>query len=170
MHLFDKGLYASIKIILLAGFITGTLDILTAFADHYWQSGKGASDVLKFIASGVFGSKAFSGSSSMIWLGLLFHYLIAFAFTIILFILYPKLNLLRINIILLAAIIGIFIWLVMNVIVMPLSNTPKFSFNASHALKAVLILICMIGLPLSLIFKSFFNNKKIIYERRGRKI
>jgi hypothetical protein len=143
------------KTILFAWLIAGSLDILSAFVDYYLKSGKGPAGVLKFIASGIFGKEAFD-NDSMIWIGLLLHFTIALLFTIIFFLLYPRLKFLRINIALSAVIIGIFIWLIMNRVVVPLSNTPKYPFNPVNAIKAVLILIFMIGLPLSVIFKRYY--------------
>ncbi|HEY2727215.1 MAG TPA: hypothetical protein VGI61_08585, partial [Parafilimonas sp.] len=62
--------------------LAGTLDILAAFADYYIATRRGPEGVLRFIASGVFGKDAFTGASLMIWLGLFFHFVIAFALTI----------------------------------------------------------------------------------------
>lgn len=150
------------KTVILAGLIAGSLDILSAFTDYYIRTGKGPEGVLRFIASGVFGKAAFTDDSMMMWMGLLFHFIIAFAFTIVFFILYPRVKLLHINIVLTAVILGMITWLVMNLVVVPLSNTPKFSFNPVYAIKAVLILICMIGLPLSIIFKKYFKNNNSV--------
>jgi hypothetical protein len=137
------------RTVILAGLIAGSLDILSAFTDYYIRTGKGPEGVLRFIASGVFGKDAFTGDSIMIWLGLLLHFVIAFAFTTVFFILYPRVKFLHISIILTAFIFGMFAWLIMNLVVVPLSNTPKIPFNPIYAIKAMLILICMIGLPLS---------------------
>lgn len=146
---------SAFKTILFAWLLVGSLDILSAFIDYYLRTGKGPSGVLKFIASGVFGKEAF-GNDSMIWIGLLFHFTIALLFTILFFLLYPRLKFLRINIALTAVIIGTFIWLIMNRVVVPLSNTPKYPFNPVNAIKAALILIFMIGLPLAVIFKRYY--------------
>ncbi len=68
--------------VLKAGFIVGTLDILAAFINYYINTGKSPEPVLKFIASGVFGKSAFTIGNEMLAWGLLFHYGIAFIFTI----------------------------------------------------------------------------------------
>lgn len=141
------------KIILFAGFLVGSLDILSAFVDYYIRSGKGPEDILKFVASGVFGATAFSGGAMIIFLGLLFHYIIAFCFTLIFFWLYPRLPLLRKNIIVTAVLYGLFIWLVMNLAIVPLSSAPKTPFPLFKIVKGMLILICLIGLPLAIIMK-----------------
>ncbi len=145
----------AIKIIFLAGFIAGSLDILSAFIDHYIQSGKGPEGVLKFIASGVFGQEAFSDGDKMIFFGLLFHFIIAFCFTIFFYWLYQRVPFLQHNVFVTAILYGLFIWVVMSLIVVPLSNTNKYPFHSVNAIKSLLILICMIGLPLSLVMKYF---------------
>jgi hypothetical protein len=144
------------KTILFAWLLVGSLDISSAFVDYYIRTGNGPEGVLKFIASGVFGKAAFGGDESMVWIGLLLHFVIALLFTTIFFLLYPRLKFLQIDIALSALIMGISIWFIMNLVVMPLSNTPKFPFNPANAIKAVLILIFMIGFPLSIIFKKYY--------------
>ena len=153
-----KNKNASIKTIIIAGLIVGTLDILAAFADYYIATGKGPEGVLRFIASGVFGKAAFTGTTIMIWLGLLFHFIIAFGLTIFFFIIYPKIKFLQLNIILTAIIFGIASWLITNLIIVPLSNTPSIPFKFSNALKAFCILVFTIGAPLSIIFKNFYKS------------
>lgn len=147
----------AIKTILITGLIAGSLDILAACTDYYIKTGKGPDDVLRFIASGIFGNNAFTGTTLMIWFGLLFHFIIAFALTIFFFIVYPKIKLLQINVILTAIIFGIASWLITNLIIVPLSNT-SIPFKLSNALKAALILIFTIGIPLSIIFRNFYKS------------
>jgi hypothetical protein len=53
----------------------------------------------------------------MALLGLLFHYLAAFAFTIFFFFIYPKLKLQSVNRFILAILFGFFAWVVMNKLV-----------------------------------------------------
>ena len=148
----------NIRTILFAWLLCGSLDILSAFIDYYIKTGKGPDGVLKFVASGVFGKEAFNGSGAMVWLGLLFHFIIAFAFTLLFFILYPRIKWLRVNVFITAIIFGLIVWAIMNLIVVPLSNTPRPASSQRHIIKPMLILICMIGLPLSIIYKRYFRN------------
>src|SRR5262252_5521877 len=96
--------------ILLVGLLVGALDILTAFADYFLATGNGPEGVLKFIASGVFGRAAFKGGANMIISGLLFHFLIAYFFTLLFFLIYPKTKFLQKSKIITAVIYGMFIW------------------------------------------------------------
>lgn len=148
------------------GLLVGALDITAALVDVYIASGNGPAGVLRYIASGVFGNEAFSGGSVMIAWGLFFHFVIAFAFTIFFYWLYPKINAMRIHPIATGIIYGIFIWAITNRIVVPLSNTPPMArFNLLRALKAIAILIIMIGLPLSFIMKKHFKYKARVDEQ-----
>ena len=153
---------ASIKIILISWLLVGTLDILAALIDYSIATGKGPANVLKYIASGAFGESAFSGGSGMIIMGLLFHYFFALCFTVLFFWIYPRINLLAKNRILTGILYGIFIWLVMNLVVVQLCNAPHAPIKAmkiTKIIKAALILICMIGLPLSFIAYNYFSGK-----------
>lgn len=162
-------LSANFKIILLTGLLVGSLDIITALTDYSITTGKNSEVVLRFIASRVFGKKAFTGGTSMVLAGLALHFLIAFSFTLFFFWLYPRLSLLSKNRILTAVIYGIFMWLVMNFIVLPISNTPNMPFNLK-VVKPMLILIVMIGLPLSFIaYKNFSAKikKEVLFSKEN---
>ena len=149
------------KLILLTGLLVGTLDITAACTDYYIATGKGPEGVLRFVASGIFGQQAFTGSDTMMAWGLLFHYTIAFSFTIFFFWIYPKIKFMAAYPILTAVIYGIFMWVITTRIVMPLSNTPSGTFHFWRAIKAILILIAMLGLPLSFIARSYYGKKPV---------
>jgi uncharacterized membrane protein YagU involved in acid resistance len=148
-----------LKIILLSTLLVGTLDIIAAVSLYVIQSGKKPDNVLKFIASGIFGKEAFTAGVSMVFWGLAIHFCIAFSFTFFFFIVYPALaNYLK-NKIALGAVFGIFTWIVMNLLVLPLTNIPKMPFDSVQALLNVLILIIAIGIPLSWMASTYFNSK-----------
>jgi len=79
-------------IIIWTTFLAGTLDITAAFINSYLRSEVTPDIVLQYIASGVLGREAFSGGLGTAFLGLIFHYLIAFVWTLIFFKLYPLLR------------------------------------------------------------------------------
>lgn len=136
-----------------AGLIAGTMDICAACIQYYLRTGKNPENVLRFVASGVFGKEALAGGHLYSAAGLLFHYLIAFSFTVFFFFIYPRLKFLSYNIFLSAVLYGVFTWTIMSRIVLPLSNTPPIPFTWSGAATAAGILIVCIGLPLSIIAK-----------------
>lgn len=146
------------KAIIVSGCIVGSLDILAAIVDFYISTGKGPAGIFKYIASAIIGDKAFSGGANILIAGILLHYIIAFLFTIFFFFLYQKSKWMSSNKLLAGILYGIFIWVMMNRIVIPLSFTPKLPFVAWKAVKAALILICMIGIPLSFLAARFSNS------------
>ena len=145
-------------ILLKAGLLVGTLDILTAFVHYFLKTGDNPLGILKYVASGLFGKEAFTGGNSMFWAGLILHYIIAFSFTIFFFWLYPKLSFLSKYKVLTGVLYGIFIWTVMNLIVVPLSKIPNRPFTITNSLINVVILIVFIGIPLSLMANAFYKR------------
>jgi hypothetical protein len=145
-------------IIILSGLLVGTLDISAAFIDVYIATGRGPEAVCKYIASGVFGNDAFTGGSGMIVWGLIFHFIIAFSFTIFFFFLYRNMKFIRRYPLPSAILYGIFMWAITNRVVVPLSNTPPGGpFNIWKALKAMTILTVLISLPLTIIARKFLK-------------
>jgi uncharacterized membrane protein YagU involved in acid resistance len=107
----------------------------------------------------VFGKSAFSGDNMMAVWGLLLHFLIAFIWTILFFLIYPKLKLLSWNRIITGILFGIFIWIMMSQVVVPMSKATAGPFDIKQAVIAVLILIGAIGLPLSFILHRYYAVK-----------
>jgi hypothetical protein len=133
----------------LAWLIAGTLD-LTAATVQMLINDRDPVMMLKFIASGVFGSAALAGGNGYAVLGVLFHYVIAGIWTWLFFLLYPQFRFLQKNVWITAVVYGLFVWFVMNRIVLPLSNTPSIPFTVKGALISATVLIFAIGMPLSL--------------------
>ena len=145
--------------ILQAGLIVGTLDILSAFIYYFIKSGKTNFLVIfKFIASGIFGKDAGDGGTGMILAGFILHYAIAFSFTVFFFWLYPKVNVMSKNRIVTGVVYGLFVWTLMNLVVVPLSNTVHRPFKIEGVLINMGILIVCIGLPLSFMANAFFRK------------
>ncbi len=148
------------KAVLFAWLTAGSLDILTAFVHYYLKTGKNPFGVLNYVASGVFGTSAFTGGTAMAVWGLVFHYIIAFSFTLLFFLIYPRWKFLSLNKALTAIGYGLFVWALMNLVVLPMSNVPRPVFHLSNALIAATILIFMIGLPVTLIISKYYSGKE----------
>lgn len=147
-----------LKTILWAGLLVGALDITAAFIQTSLYGGSPVR-VLNFIASGVFGKEALDGGASFAFYGLVFHFCIAMGWTTLFFLIYPKLKFLSRNKIITGVGYGFFIWLMMNRIVLPLSNVPHFPFRLTSAVIGALILMAAIGLPLSLIANKYYSSR-----------
>ena len=151
------------KTILLAGLLVGSLDIIAALINFRLSTGKNPTIVLQYIASAVFGrTRAYVEGSNMIFWGAVFHFLIAYFFTIIFFILYINFSFMSKNRLLTGIAYGILIWCVMNLVVVPLSLNNYVKWNQQTWIN-LLILIFMIGIPLSYIAQWYFKKKAITF-------
>ncbi|MFX1706546.1 hypothetical protein PV783_21435 [Chitinophaga sp. CC14] len=145
--------------VLLAGLITGTLDILSAFVYFSVVShGQPVGKILVYISSGVFGKAAFSGGPAMMWWGLLFHYLIALTWSFVFFVLYPKIAGLHKHPVATGLVYGLLVWCVMNLVVVPLSQVPHGPLRLVNSVINILILMAMIGLPLSFMARKYYTR------------
>lgn len=150
---------SAVATICKAWFAAGTLDILAAFTQFYLRSGKNPLVILKYVASGAYGPAAIQGGAEMEWMGLLFHYLIALGATLFFFWIYPNAAFLRINKWITAILYGLFTWVVTNLAIVPLSRIHKFPSDPGQAVIGALILIVMIGLPLSFIIGGYYDRR-----------
>jgi len=145
----------ALKNILWIGFLVGTLDGLAALLLNY---NVGPAPIFRFIAKGAFGQDAITGGSEMVIAGIVFHYFISYLFTTAFYILYPfSLSLLK-NKYVVANVYGGITWLVMNIIVVPISKIGPHEFKAFAVIKAVLILIVCVGLPVALTADKKFKK------------
>jgi len=151
------------KTIFLSGLLVGTLDILSAFIDVYLSKHSNPLLVLNYIASGILGKEVIAnGSTGTMILGLLLHYFIAFSFTLLFFWLCARTSMLRWNWVVRGLCYGIVIWLIMNLVVVQLSKVPHGPISAmqwNRIAKSALILIGMIGLPLSFIVHQQLKHR-----------
>ncbi|HEY0066098.1 MAG TPA: hypothetical protein VGB46_02005 [Flavisolibacter sp.] len=156
-----------LTIVLWTGLLVGVLDLLAALTSYYLNSGRNPMNVIRYIASAVFGPKAFAGDPSMLFWGFLFHFLIAMCFTLFFFWLYPRLRLHSLPRLLTALMYGLLIWAVMNLLVLPQTQAPRAPFEWTNAITNMLILIAMIGLPLSFVAYRVYgvNRQSAIVNR-----
>jgi len=152
------------KAILLATFVAGTLDISAAIVSFMLKGGKDPIKIFYFISSGVFGKEIAYGSGAWMALaGLLFHYLIVFLFSLFMFLIYPWIKSLLRNKIIIGVLYGIFVWFIMNKIVVPLSNTPPPAAPPAIQSQIIscLILIFFIGIPIAWIVDRYYSKRAV---------
>ncbi|MXV15295.1 hypothetical protein [Hufsiella ginkgonis] len=139
-----------LKTILYAGLAAGTLDITAAVLNFMRATGKSPVMVLQYIASAVFGKTAYGDNNLWIW-GLVFHYVVAFGFTILFYVAYQKIRVFGSYPVISGLLYGVFVWIAMNLAVVPMTLIGKFPADPVSALINLVILMLMIGLPISLI-------------------
>lgn len=149
---------STLKTILFTGFAVGTLDITAAMIQAGIR-GTGPVRLLQYVASGIFGTAAFSGGGLFAFYGLVFHYFIAICWTALFFLLYPKLDLIKYNRVLTGIIYGIFVGILMNFVVVPLSGVPRGPVSLPSVILAIGILVVAIGLPLSFLAHRFYSGR-----------
>ena len=141
--------------ILFTALLTGIIDILFAFIINYKTR---AAIILKYIASGLFGKAAFGPGTAMVYYGILIHFCIATAWTTVFFLLYPKLSGILKSRVALVIVTGVIIWLVMGLVILPLSRTPPDKFHLVGIIKNMAALILAYGLPFTIIANKFYNK------------
>ena len=145
--------------IIITGLVAGTMDILAACIQFYSKTGKGPVGIFNYIASALIGKEAHSGNIMWSGMGLLMHYMLAFGWTILFFILYPKISFLRGNRIVVGILYGVFVWTMMSQVLVPMTLINPGPFSLSGALQACAIIIVCIGLPISILANKHFHSK-----------
>jgi hypothetical protein len=154
------GSSSALKTILLSGFIAGSMDMLGAILVYSDIMRKvTVLQILQGIAAGVFGKTTVSNPAIMALIGLGFHYIIAFSFATGYFLVYPFIPFLHKQKIISGLLYGIFVWAVMNFVVVPMSNAYHAPFAWPSAIRAAVILMICIGLPVSLITSGYYKSK-----------
>jgi uncharacterized membrane protein YagU involved in acid resistance len=138
--------------ILSATLVAGTLDILAACLVYAVILDKTSpARILMSIAGGIFGKAAYSGGTPMVITGLLLHFLITFIFSVFYYLVYPGLSFLHRRKMLSGILYGIFIWLVMNLGVLPIVFKGMPLPDPGAALIGIAIVIAAVGIPIAYI-------------------
>lgn len=148
-----------LKTILWSGLVAGILDGLAAIGVYYIWFKLSPGQVMQFIASGVYGPSSFTGGMSMIVAGIFFHFLIAYIFAVFYFFIFPKISLLRTHPVISGLIFGFGTWLVMNLLVIPMSRIQPSPFDAGLTAVSIVWHMTLVGLPVALITKKYFSNQ-----------
>lgn len=141
-------------VVLITGLISGSLDCLAALLLFVLATKQKPSLLFKFISSAALGPGVFSRGTGMAYLGLGLHYFIAMCWTVFYFAVFPRLfpgSAVLTN----AVVFGLFVWVIMNLVVLPLSKAAPRPFSAVMALVNIVILIIAVGLPCAYTAKHY---------------
>lgn len=145
---------------LRTGLIAGTLDILAAIIVYAVILEKAtAAQILQGIASGIFGREAYAGGAAMAVTGLLFHYVIAMLFTVGYFLVSPYLPFLHKQPIVSGIGYGAIVWMIMNLVVLPISAYKQPPLRLGPSLLGMLILMLAIGIPVATMAARYFSRQ-----------
>jgi uncharacterized membrane protein YagU involved in acid resistance len=147
------------KTIFWSGLVASVLDgIAGMFFLNLWYKLSPA-QFMQFIASGIYGTAAFAGGTPMVIVGIVIHFLIAFIIAIIYYYAYPKIGVIKNKPVLAGLLLGLGVWLVMNLLVMPMSNTQKSPFSPGPALISIIWHMVLVGLPIAIITKKHLDKQ-----------
>jgi len=131
--------------ILASGAVAGTLDITSAFIFSGWG-------VCRFIAAGLLGPEARHGGIGMWLLGLFLHYFIATSIAAVYCLSSRRLTFLVSHYFICGPFYGMAAYLVMNLIVLPLSALHAQGPYQIHGLiQGLLIHMLLVGLPIGFV-------------------
>ncbi|PYL53142.1 MAG: hypothetical protein DMF29_09280 [Verrucomicrobia bacterium] len=138
--------------ILWIGLIAGTLDIADNLIFNQFR-GISPIRVFQYIASGLIGMKSFQLGLASVALGVLIHYTIALFWTGVFYTASRKFSILVRRPIICGLLYGVVVYLVMNFVILPLSQVPPrpAAVTLPSRINAVLALLLFIGLTISLL-------------------
>lgn len=146
------------KTTLLTGLLVGTTDIIAAYISVWIRSGTFPSKMLHYIAGGALGlERSMAGGIGVAFLGLLFHYFIAFSWTLFFFLILPRVKFLSFNKYIVGLLYGSFVGAVMTFVILPLTPLPPSPFDLQRALTGWLILGVVLGIPVAISAYRFYD-------------
>jgi uncharacterized membrane protein YagU involved in acid resistance len=138
------------RAIALGTFAVGAIDIADAFLFFWIRSGVTPPRILRGIAAGVLGPAARTGGAGVALFGLLVHFFIAFGVVVTYFAVSRKIAALRERPVVFGPLYGLSVWLAMNFVFIPLSQTVRGPFAAPGVINGIVIHLLGVGLPAAL--------------------
>jgi hypothetical protein len=148
----DRPILNKWQTIILAGSTAAFLDACAAI----FILGARPDSLFKFIASALLGTDAFKGGVLTILLGIILHFVIAHAWAILFFHSWPRLKRLVSNLYLIAIAYGVVIWLVMNLILLPLTKIPTATLTLNNSWKGIAIIIVAVAYPIVVFTRRYY--------------
>ena len=133
-----------LRAIIAGGSVAAALDLTSAFITFGWGVPQG-------IASGLLGARSFQGGIATWILGVVLHFLIAYSAASVYCLASWKLPFLKEYFIVCGLFYGIAVYLVMQIIVLPMSAVPfrTGTFTLRELVQGLLAHMFLIGLPIS---------------------
>ena len=137
------------------GLVAGTLDIADNLVFNQLR-GITPDRVFRYIASGLIGINAARSWPASVALGVAIHYSIALIWTVLFYGASRKLWILTRRPVFSGLVYGAFVYLVMNLIVLPLSRVPfrPAAMTLASRINGVLAILLFIGLTISLLVRK----------------
>ncbi len=146
--------YEGLRAILFAGLIAGTLDITAASVSGWILGGRSPFWIFQSVAGGLYGAETFNGGYQTAALGLAIHFFIALTAAAVYYLASRQLKFMVSQAILSGVLYGIFVWLFMNLIVLPMTPL-KITYTFWSVVIGLIIHIFCVGLPIALVVRRF---------------
>lgn len=141
--------------ILVGGSIAGALDIAFAIGFAVFN-GSTAIRLLQTVASGLLGDAAYDGGAPVAVLGLVLHFAMSYLIAGLFHAASRRLGWLRRHAVVSGLVFGVLVFLVMRLVVLPLSAFPHpVSFRPLATVADLLSHMLLFGLPISLAVRRF---------------
>ena len=153
------------KAVILTSLFVAVTDLVLAYSMQYAKTGEFADKMLLYMAGGALGlDTSMQGGFWVQLLGLIFHFFIAFSFTLLVFIVFQRLKLQTLNvfwILLLGMLYSPFVQCFMQFIVLPLTRLPAPSpITLESAKVGWTIFGVVFGIPIFLSASKYYSEKK----------
>lgn len=136
--------------ILYGGLIVGVLDFVEIMI-FSWIRGGVPIRVFQYVASGAIGRDAYMGGWKTFYLGVMFHFVVAFGVATVFYAASRAFPVLIRHAIVCGMIYGIAVYFMMNKVVIPLSAAAKLPFSWIGFLNGIIGHALLVGLPVALI-------------------
>lgn len=142
-------------VVLVTGLIAGILDAGAALGFFLARGNRRPGMLFQYIASAVYGPAAFQRGRRMAILGLFLHFCVALCWVGLYFAVWPRVAGWGGGVLVDAVVYGVFVWCMMNLVVVPLSKAVPRPLTPAFVLVNMLILIVTIGLPCAYAARHF---------------
>lgn len=158
----SSGRPRAFETIVYGGLVVGVLDITDAIVFWWVRNGVSPTRILQSVASGLLGDAAREGGWATALLGLLLHFLIAFAVAAVYYGASQRLPQLVRRAVLSGLAYGVAVYFVMTYVVLPLSAFPQraSSFALAPFLNGIIGHALFVGLPVALIARRSARRKE----------
>ena len=149
---------ARVRAIVAGGLAAAVLDAADALVAYKLAFGMSPLAIYEFVASGLLGQSAYAGGAATALLGLAIHFLIAFGAAAVFVLASERLPQLRREAVGWGLAFGVGVFLVMNLVVIPLSRIPASVPSLPLVLNGVIGHALLVGLPIALAARRFLGG------------
>lgn len=145
----------ALKAICVGGLLAGVFDITQAFIGFGIGNGVKPVMILRHIASGLIGPKAYQGGTGTAALGLFLHFVIAFGAAIVYYIASRGIGFMTTHAVISGLLYGEAVFWFMHLVVVPLSRAPQGRFTTATLITGPIGHMFLVGLTIALAVKRY---------------